>query len=75
MKIRIPLLMLGPYLRPFLGLLTIISGVLTVIFLIASCSAQLPANRETLEKATATFLSFFVFFIAVFVFFLVLGMP
>jgi hypothetical protein len=74
-KIRIPLLMLGPYLRPFLEVLTLISGMLTVILFLACCMAQSPANREALEKATVTFLSFFIFFVSIFVFFVIMGMP
>jgi hypothetical protein len=74
-KIRIPLLLLGPYLRPFLKVSALISGALSVILFVASCRAKSPVNRVTLEDACFTFFTFFIFFVAIFVFFWVLGMP
>jgi len=75
MRIRIPLLMFGPYLRPFLEFSILISGALFVILFSACCMARLSTNREALEKASAAIFSFFIIFIVIFALFWLLGMP
>ena len=74
MKVRIPLLLLGPYLRPFLEGGTVIAGALTVILMVACCVAK-PKNREDYLPAIRATGAFFIIFCSIFALFCLLGMP
>lgn len=75
MKIRIPLLVLGPYLSPILIWSILLSTIITVALFICSGLTQIPANRDYLFKAAETAMCFFIFLVAVFLLLRVLGMP
>lgn len=75
MKIRIPLLMLGPYLRPFLEGCIVITGIISICLFVAASLAQSRRNCEGFTKAAKNILVMSIFLVAIFVFLWLLGMP
>ena len=73
-KIRIPLLLLGPYLRPFLVGSIVVTGALTA-GLVVACSLVKAKDREDYLLAIRASGASFIIFVATFVLLWLLGMP
>lgn len=71
MKIKIPLLMLGPYLRLFLIGCMVLTGLLAVGLFIAARFT----GKDDLIKAAVNMTVSLIFFVIVFIVFWLLGMP
>ena len=75
MKIRIPLPMLGPFLRPFLENCIVVSGVLMIGLLAAIGLTRSPHKRDELVRAAANITGVLILFDIVFLLFCFMGMP
>lgn len=75
MKVRIPLLMLGPYLRPFLIACIVITGAVAIGLFISGYLARSPRRQDEFIESSLHVFVLSLFFVAVFVGLWLLGMP
>lgn len=76
MKIKIPLLMLGPYLRIFLyGCMAISGGLAVLLFVMALCTAKKPSTSDSFMEGAMSMLGVALTIAVITILFHFLGMP